>query len=175
MELTTYVETLRHELSVAAEAAGEDARALAERLTAAIDSATRLVLLEALSAAAEEITSELAPGSVDVRLRGRNPRFVVTPPPTEESFDDTTEVPGSGPTAPPEILTDANEGGTARINLRLPESLKTRAEEAAGREGLSVNAWLVRAVATVLESADRHDQSHRPAPRGGQRYTGWVR
>ena len=175
MDLNSYVDTLRYELAVAAAAAGEDARALAERLTAPLDSAARLVLLEALSAAADEITRELAPGSVDVRLRGRNPSFVVTPPPTEESFDDTTEVPGSGPTAPPEILTDANEGGTARINLRLPESLKTRAEEAAGREGLSVNAWLVRAVATVLDSADRSGHLRRPTPRSGQRYTGWVR
>jgi HicB family len=176
MELTPYVETLRHELSVAAEAAGEDARALAERLTAAIDSSTRLVLLEALSAAADEMTRELAPGSVEVRLRGRDPSFVVTPPPTEESFDNMTDVPPADTTAPsgdPGIGIDA-QGGTARINLRLPESLKQRAEEAAGQEGLSVNAWLVRAVASVLESADRQVPSRRPTPRGGQHYTGWV-
>ncbi len=92
MDLTSYVATLQNELAVAAGAADEDARALAERLTASLDSATRLVLLEALSAAADEITRELAPGSVEVRLRGRNPSFVVTPPPTEESFDDTTDV-----------------------------------------------------------------------------------
>ena len=175
MDLTQYVETLQHELSVAAAAAGEDARALAERLTAPLDAATRLVLLEALSAAADEITSELAPGSVDVRLRGRNPSFVVMPPPTEESFDDATDLPHGGSGAPPEIPTDAGEGGTARINLRLPDSLKLRAEEAAGREGQSVNAWLVRAVAAVLESADRDDSPRRRSPRGGQRYSGWVR
>ena len=175
MDITSYVATLQNELSVAAAAAGEDARALAERLTAPLDSATRLVLLEALSAAADEITSELAPGSVEVRLRGRNPAFVVTPPPTEESFEDATDVPRSGLATPPEVRSDATEGGTSRINLRLPESLKTRAKEAAGQEGLSVNAWLVRAVASVLESADRGDHSHRPAPRGGQSYTGWVR
>ena len=176
MELTPYVETLRHELSVAAEAAGEDAPALAERLTAPLDSSTRLVLLEALSAAADEITRELAPGSVDVRLRGRNPSFVVTPPPTEESFEDTTDVPPSGAEPHPaaEIRAETTEGATLRINLRLPESLKLRAEEAASQEGLSVNAWLVRAVASVLESADRQSPSRRPAPRGGQRYTGWV-
>ena len=174
MDLTAYVDTLRHELAVAAGAAGEDARALAERLTAPLDSVARLVLLEALSAAADEITRELAPGSVDVRLRGRNPSFVVTPPPTEESFDDTTDVPHGGSASPPEIRIDAEEGATSRINLRLPEALKTRAEEAAGREGLSVNAWLVRAVAAVLETDDPGGHTRRRAPRGGQRYTGWV-
>ena len=176
MELTPYVETLRHELSVAAEAAGKDARALAERLTAPLDSSTRLVLFEALSAAADEITRDLAPGSVEVRLRGRNPSFVVTPAPTEESFEDTTDVPPSmvEPHPAAEIRAEATEGATSRINLRLPESLKLRAEEAASREGLSVNGWLVRAVASVLDSADRQAPSRRPTPRGGQRYTGWV-
>jgi len=182
MDLTSYVDTLRHELAVAAGAAGEDARALAERLTGPLDSATRLVLLEALSEAADEITRELAPGSVDVRLRGRNPSFVVTPPPTEESFDDTTDVLDSGsaalatdPRPTPEIRTDPNGGGTSRINLRLPDSLKLRAEEAAGQEGLSVNAWLVRSVAAALESDAHGRHSRRRSPRGGQRYTGWVR
>jgi HicB family len=171
MDLTSYVATIQHELSVAAGAAGEDARALAERLTAPLDSAARLVLLEALSAAADEITRELAPGSVEVRLRGRDPSFVVTAPPTEESFEDTVAVPQS---PAPEIRTDTSDA-TSRINLRLPETLKVRVEEAAGQEGLSVNAWLVRAVSSVLESADRDGPSRRRSPRAGERYTGWVR
>jgi hypothetical protein len=180
MDLTSYVATLQNELSVAAGAGGGDTRALAERLTASLDSATRLVLLEALAAAADEITRELAPGSVEVRLRGRDPSFVVTPPPTEESFDDTTDVVHSGSWAhathprPSDVLPDTDEG-TSRINLRLPDSLKLRAEEAAGREGLSVNAWLVRAVVAVLESSDSNDASRRRSPRAGERYTGWVR
>jgi HicB family len=181
MDLTSYVATLQNELSIAAGTAGEDTRVLAERLTASLDSAARLVLLEALSAAADEITRELAPGSVEVRLRGRNPSFVVTPPPTEESFDDTTDVfhSGSGsratdPRPSSEDQPDTDEG-TSRINLRLPDSLKLRAEEAAGREGLSVNAWLVRAVVAVLESSDSNDPSRRRSPRAGERYTGWVR
>lgn len=81
MDLMPYVENLRRELAVAAEAGGPDARALAERLTGALESAARLTLLEALSAAADEITSDLAPGSVEVRLRGGDPAFVVTPQP----------------------------------------------------------------------------------------------
>jgi hypothetical protein len=171
MELDRYVERLQRELQTAAQAGGDDARALADRLLAPLDSATRLILLEAMAAAADEITRDLAPGSVEVRLRGLNPSFVVTPPPTEESFAET-----GGDRAPaPAVRTDSDEGGTSRINLRLPDSLKQRAEEAAEREGLSVNAWLVRAVATALEPEDREGGSRRSGQRGRQSYTGWVR
>jgi hypothetical protein len=170
MELAPYVESLRHELLVAAEAGGEDARALAERLTAPLDSATRLMLLEAIAAATDEITRDLAPGSVEVRLHGRNPSFVVTLPPTEEAFEDTADPRSSVPT----IRAEGDEGGTSRINLRLPDSLKLRAEEAADKEGLSVNSWLVRAVAAAVDPDNREGQSRRVA-RGRQSYTGWVR
>ena len=79
MDLTPYVENLRRELAVAAEAGGEEARALAERLTAPLESGIRLTLLDALSAAADEITRELAPASVELRLRGGEPEFVASP------------------------------------------------------------------------------------------------
>src|SRR5438132_3758208 len=82
MELERYVNGLREQLAVAAAAGGEEARALAERLTAPLDAAVRLMLLEALSVAAAEITRELAPGSVDLRLRGGDPEFVVSVPPS---------------------------------------------------------------------------------------------
>jgi hypothetical protein len=167
MELTPYVDNLRHELLVAAEAGGDEARALAERLVTPLDSAARLVLLEAMTAAADEITRDLAPGSVEVRLRGRNPSFVVTLPPADEAFGEAKE---SRPPAPT-IRAEGDEGGTSRINLRLPDSLKARAEEAAEKEGLSVNAWLVRAVAAALEPED----TRRSAARGKQSYSGWVR
>ena len=167
MDLGTYVDRLRYELGVAAETSGEEARALAERLVAPLESTTRLVLLEALSAAADEITRELAPGSVDVRLRGREPTFVVTRPPGEESFEET-----AGPVEPPAPVLESDDGATSRINLRLPDSLKARVEEAAGRQRLSVNAWLVRAAAAALEPDD--GTPVRRSPRG-QRYSGWVR
>jgi HicB family len=171
IDLTPYVDDLRHELAVAAEAGGEDARALAERLTAPLEAAARLVLLAALSAAADEITRDLAPGSVDVRLRGLEPDFVVTPPPADAGSEDVaTSATGIGPPAPP--LGD--EGATSRINLRLPEPLKLRIEEAAAREGLSVNAWLVRTVAAALQPDDRGRGAGR-RPSGERRYTGWVR
>lgn len=171
MDLTPYVNDLRHELAVAAEAGGEDARALAERLTAPLESAVRLVLLDALSAAAADITRDLAPGSVDLRLRGREPSFVVSPPPADHLPEEPdTSTPGAPP-APP----DGEEGAMARISFRLAEHLKARIEEAAGQAGLSVNTWLVRAAAAALESEDRGRRSPGRAPRGGQRYSGWVR
>src|SRR2546423_11110557 len=127
MDWTSKVDTLRHELAVAAEAGGDDARALAERLTAPLDSAVRLVLLDALSTAAAEITRDLAPGSVDLRLRGREPSFVVTPPPVER----WTEEPSSAATmTPPVAPSDAEDDTTARINFRLPEHLQARIEPA---------------------------------------------
>ena len=173
MDLTPYVSNLRQELAVAADAGGEDARALAERLTAPLDSAVRLVLLDALSAAAAEITRDLAPGSVDLRLRGREPSFVVTPPPAEQPFDE----PGPPPAdVPPRATPEGEEGAAARISFRLTEHLKGRIEEAAAQAGLSVNAWLVRAASAALESGDRDRRSSdRRASWGGQRYTGWVR
>jgi Mobilization protein NikA len=169
MDLTQYVSGLRHELAVAAEAGGDDARALAERLTAPLESAVWLVLLDALSSAAAEITRDLAPGSVDLRLRGREPTFVVTPPAAEPAFGEPA-IPAAAPPAVPE----GEEGATARISFRLTEHLKSRIEEAAGQAGLSVNAWLVRAAAGALESGEPGGQPSRRVPWGGQHYTGWV-
>jgi hypothetical protein len=174
MDLAQYVNDLQHQLDVAAEAGGEQARALAERLTAPLESATRLVLLEALSAAASEITRDLAPGSVDVRLRGRDPEFVVTPAPVSAAFEDVADTrPETALSSSQTVADDVDEGGTSRTTLRLPEQVKVRMEEAAAREGLSVNAWLVRTVGAALEPKIRRPAQH--APRGGDRYTGWVR
>ncbi|MFF8831903.1 hypothetical protein [Streptomyces sp. NPDC015131] len=182
MDLTPYVEHLRQELAVAAGAGGDDARALAERLTAPLESATRLALLNALSAAMDEVTQDLAPGSVDVRLRGLDPEFVVTPPPVHVAYEDGGHHPVAPPAArpaeapaAPDRVAEGAEGGTARINFRLPAHLKSRVEDAAGQEGLSVNAWLVRAVTAALEPGAA-DQG--PAPsrhRRPQGFTGWVR
>jgi hypothetical protein len=167
MDLTPYVENLRHEHAVAADAGGAEGRALAERLTAPLESAIRLMLLDALSAAADEITLELAPGSVELRLRAGEPDFVVTQAPVDEPDDSSTEA--QRPLAPPE----GDEGATARINLRLPENLKAGVEQAASRERLSVNAWLVRAVAGAL--ARGGDPGRPRGGRVGQTHTGWVR
>ena len=172
MDLTPYVASLRHELAVAADAGGEDARALAERLTAPLESATRLVLLDALSAAAAEITRDLAPGSVDLRLRGREPTFVVTPPPADRPFEEPAPLAADVPLpATPE----GEEGTVARISFRLTEHLKGRIEEAAAQAGLSVNAWLVRAAGAAVDRRGPGAPRAVRVPHGAQRYTGWAR
>ncbi|MBO3746928.1 toxin-antitoxin system HicB family antitoxin [Streptosporangiaceae bacterium NEAU-GS5] len=178
MDLAPYVDQLRRELAIAAGAGGEEARALAERLAATLESAARLALLEALSAAADEITQDLAPGSVEVRLRGRDPDFVVTSPPrSARPFEETSEIgQADRAPAPPPPPPDVDEGGTSRISLRVPEQLKPRIEEAAAREGLSVNSWLVRAVAAALDPGDASRRSgRRPAQQTGNSFSGWVR
>jgi hypothetical protein len=164
MNLELYVENLNRQLAVAAEAGGDEARALAERLVAPLEAAIRLTLQDALAAAVEEITTELAPGSVQLRLRGRDPEFVVTPPPADPSADDR-----------PPAFPEGDEGTMSRINLRMPDHLKARIEQAAASEGLSVNAWLVRAAAAALERTGPSRRHERRASQGAQRYTGWAR
>ena len=146
MNLTPYVESLRREL----EAAGDNGG----------DAAIRLTFLELLSAASDEITRELAPGSAEVRLRGGEPDFVIALPPADE--------PAEASPAPP--LIEGDDSAMTRINLRLPEPLKAGIEQAAARERLSVNAWLVRAAGAALDGPPAR-------PRGGhvgQSFTGWV-
>jgi hypothetical protein len=173
MELEPYVATLRQEFALAAEAAGDEAMAVAERLIVPLESSMRLALLEALSAAADEITRDLAPGSVHVRLQGREPRFVVTPAPAEV-FAEAGPLPSSAalPAAP-----EGDDGAVSRINFRLAQHLKDRIEQAADRSGLSVNGWLVRAAAAALETdaAIGSPAAPRRATAGGQHFTGWIR
>ncbi|GAB2495787.1 toxin-antitoxin system HicB family antitoxin [Promicromonospora xylanilytica] len=175
MDLTRHVDELQRQLSTAAAAGGDDARELAGRLTAPLDAAARLVLLEALSAAAGEISAELAPGSVDVRLRGGEPEFVVAVPAATPA---PVAAPAAAPAPAPQATTsaDTDAGATTRTTLRLPDHLKAQAEAAAAREGVSVNTWLVRAVAAALDQPTGRPE---PQPRPGQpatnRLTGWVR
>lgn len=177
MDLTPYVSNLGREFATLAEAGGEEARALVERLTGSLESAIRMTLLDALSAAADEITRDLAPGSVELRLRGRDPNFVVTSPPAEPLGPAAGDAAPTVGGAPESDLLMAEDGPAARINVRMPEQLKAAVEEAAAKEGRSVNAWLVRAAAAAVQRSDR-DQ--RPEPPGAgkrtpQRFTGWVR
>ncbi|MCX4967555.1 type II toxin-antitoxin system HicB family antitoxin [Streptomyces sp. NBC_00654] len=173
MDLTPYIDNLRRELAVAAEAGGDEARELAERLTAPLESATRLAMLNVLSAATDEITRELAPGSVDVRLRGLDPDFVVTRPPTDGAAPAEPASPVESLNAPAPVQAEGDDGGTARVNLRLPAHLKARAEEAATHEGLSLNAWLVRAVSAAVDGGTRTRTTEK-ARTIGQSFTGWV-
>ncbi|WP_449386253.1 histidine kinase [Cellulomonas soli] len=180
MELTHYVDDLQDRLATAADLAGEDARQLVQRLTSPLDAAIRLVLLDALSAAAGEISAELAPGWVDVRLRGGSPEFVVAAPAQAPA----EPVAPSAPTAPalpaldlPGASDDADAGTTTRTTLRLPDHLKTQVEVAAARSGISVNTWLVRAVAAALEQTTGRPAAapHTEQRATSRRQTGWVR
>lgn len=182
MDLRLYIENIQEQLAVAAEAGGDDARALAERLIAPLDAAIRLALQDLLAAAVEEITTELAPGSVELRLRGRDPEFVVTLPPGETSAEDLSERDqDDGPDrwraahASPRAPGDADDGAMSRINLRMPDHLKARIEQAAGSEALSVNAWLVRAATAALERSELDARPELRGPRSRQRYAGWAR
>ena len=158
MELMPFVDTLRRDLAAAGEAASADVRDAVERLSYALEPSARLVLLDALGTAAAEVSAQLPTGVVEVRLRGRDAVLVVDDPGTPMS--------AAAPAAP---VSESDEG-LSRISFRLPESLKARIEAAAAADGLSVNAWLVRAVSRTLDG---------PAPgvsiRVGRHVSGWMR
>ena len=159
MDLTPFVESLRRDLTAAAAAGTDETRRTADLLAAALDPATRLAILDALSTAAADVTAALDGVMVEVRMNGREPRISVdTLQPDAEPEPDTT------------TPADESDGGTARITLRLPESVKARAEEAANRAGVSVNSWLVRAVTRALDGPPP-DQGGRP----GRRLVGYAR
>ncbi|RAX50606.1 histidine kinase [Arthrobacter sp. AQ5-05] len=171
VNISRYVKNLQNQLSAAAQASGDEAQAVAERLAPTLDASVRLLLLEVLSDAAAEITTDLAPGSVDVRLRGADPEFVVTAPPSA-SPDSADHESSPAESSLPEPGQDADPA-TARLTLRLPEGLKTQVEAAAAREGLSVNTWLVRAVSATLNTPP--GAPAQPQKNSGHRFTGWVR
>jgi predicted transcriptional regulator len=162
MDLGQYVTDLQRQLVDAAASGSEQTRDAAEQLVNALDAATRLVLLDALSAAVGEITRDLAPGSVDLRLRGREVEFVVSAPAAEAEMDDAAAAP-----------LDLDDASTSRTTLRLPDALKTRVDEAAAADGLSVNTWLVRAVAAALQPKQR--RSAQRTLRTGENFAGWAR
>jgi hypothetical protein len=166
MQLESYLEEIREHVAVAAEAAGAEAQTLADRLLAPLDAAVQLALQHALADAADEITTELAPTSVELRVRGRELAFVVTSPPPDPSVDEQS--------APSDAAPDDDGGEMARINLRMPEQLKARVDQAADAQRLSTNAWLVRAAAAALERADPPIPHSHPT-RGAQRYRGWAK
>ncbi|GCD90468.1 pilus assembly protein HicB [Nocardioides sp. LS1] len=181
MDITPYIDSLRRDLVAAAEAAGPETRQAAERLTFALDPSARLALMEAVSQAAAEITAEMPSGGVDVRLNGRELDFVVQSAPLAAPAP-------PAPPAPPSAEEMEEEGGVARITLRMPESVKTKAEELAARSGHSLNTWLVNVVrAATREGAINVDIDLSSIPffgggndpfsgknRGNRRMTGWI-
>jgi hypothetical protein len=168
MDLSEYAESLRRELTSITRFAGEDIARAAEMLSETLDSSVRLALLDVLSAAADEITASLDGATIDVRLSGTEPQFVVT---TTRPVDDP--IAESGDTA--------EDGGSSRITLRLSEGLKTRVEASAVSAGMSVNAWLVRAISRALDGSSGGAKARPPFPpppppgRPGKRFTGFAR
>lgn len=147
MNLTIVLEGLRDDLQGVAELGDERAAQIARRLGETLTANLRLRLFDLLTQAALEVSSRLPSGHVEVRLAGQEPELVFV--------DDVGESPATG------------EELSARISLRLPESLKNAVERAADRDGISTNAWLVRAIARATEA--------RPAQTGGKRLSGYVR
>ena len=162
MELDRHIDDLQRQLLQTVASGTEETRAVAERLVGGLDAAARLVLLDVLSAAVGEITRDLAPGSVDLRLRGREVEFVVS----QQTADGGVE---GRPAAPAEV----DDVSTSRTTLRLPDAPKARVDEAAAADGVSVNAWLVRAVADALQPRPRRPAQRKP--HGGDSFTGWAR
>jgi hypothetical protein len=163
MELSPYIESLKQSLKSAAAPGGKDVTAAAALLSEALEPSARLSFLEAMSDAAAEITAALDGASVDARLHGRGIEFIVNeagPPPAA--------------TVPPDAASAGESDGTARITLRLPESLKDSVEQAASKENISVNAWLVRAIAAAVDGG--YTRSYSTAgTRPGRRFKGFAR
>lgn len=167
MDLSEYAEALRRELTSITRFASEDISRAAEMLSETLDSSVRLALLDVLSAAADEITASLDGATIDVRLTGTEPEFVVN---VTHQPDDSPADSADGP----------DEAGSARVTLRISEGLKTKVEAAAAVAGLSVNAWLVRAISRALEPQPGGPRPRPPfpppgRPGQGKRYTGFAR
>ncbi|UMG94544.1 toxin-antitoxin system HicB family antitoxin [Nocardioides sp. TF02-7] len=182
MDITPYIDSLRRDLLAAAESAGEEARQTAERLGYALDPSARLALMEAISQAAAEITAAMPAGGVDVRLNGRDLDFVVDAPAGPVP---PVPPPPPAPPAPPAPPTAPEDEGLARITLRMPESVKAKAEEAAAEAGQSLNTWLVNLVRRATSDQAIHvdvDLSSIPFggdfpfgdKRGKRHMTGWL-
>jgi len=150
MQIDGYVQALREDLARVAAVGDESTARAADLLAVALESAVGRRLLEALGEAALELNGQLQRGRVEVRFAGTDPELVYVP--DEES-------------APAE---PADEAFSARITLRLPESLKNRLEAAASVHGVSVNTWLVQVLIRTLEPR---------SPSGGssRRLTGYGR
>src|SRR5437868_776326 len=133
MQIDGYVQALRDDLARVAAVGDESTARAAELLSVALEAAAGRRLLEALGEAALELNSQLENGRVEVRFAGADPELVYVP--DEEP-------------APAE---PADEAFSARITLRLPESLKNRLEAAASIHGVSVNTWLVQVLIRTLE------------------------
>jgi hypothetical protein len=138
MDLARHVTAVQSDLAAAAALGGDEVGEAGRRLAEAASASLQLRLLDLLSEAALGLNAQLPDGHVELRLAGRDPELVFVAGAAVES--------------------DASEGAPeydARITLRLPEGLKAAAEAAADREGISTNAWIVRALKRELDARPR--------------------
>ena len=151
MEMAQFLESLENDLDRIASVGDDQVAQAAGRLNQALRASAGMRLLEALGVAAVEVSAQLPAGHVEVRMSGQDPNFVYV----EEEQQ----------AAPQQA---ADDEASARITLRLPEGLKAHVEAAASREGVSVNAWIVRAL---------HHQVQAPVrgPRIGSRLSGFAK
>jgi len=161
MELSPYIESVRAGVVNASSLADEQTQHVAQRLGTAIESSTRLALIQALSDAAGTISAELAPSSVELRMVGQDPEFVVSLQTGEA--EPTLLMPE--PESASEETAEAEDEPVARITLRLPQSVKARVDEVASSEGISTNAWLIRAVMDALSERSGSRPEWPPPPR----------
>lgn len=182
MDITRFVDGLRRDLTGAAEAAGPEGRAAAERILLALEPAVRLTVMEVLAQAAAEISADLPAGVVEVRLRGRDPELVVDVP-TSAPLPPAPPPPPGPPRDPAAAergeagFEPGDDEGVARITLRIPESVKARAEELANHSGHSLNAWIVNAVRAATSQRPVNvdiDLSSIPFGGSSRRMSGWV-
>lgn len=163
MDLSPYIESVRAGVVSASSLADEPTQHVAARLGTAIESSTRLALIRALSDAAGTISAELAPSSVEVRMVGSEPEFVVSIQTADA--EPTLLMPESEHAGEDAATTsDVEDEPVARISLRLPQSVKTRVDEIASAEGISTNAWLIRAVMDALSERSSGPASEWPQP-----------
>ncbi len=161
LDLTPYIASVEDSLAAAAAAGDQGTQRTATALTAALEPATRLAIMNALSDLALEVTENLGDRLVELRLEGGEVRVSVTPALGlhEQDREEASEPAETG-------------GEPSRITLRLAESLKADAERSAALQGISLNSWLTRAIQASLGRGSKHS-GHPPEPQG-QRLRGWV-
>ena len=134
MQIDGYVQALREDLARVAAVGDESTARAAGLLAVALEASLGRRLQEALAEAALELSAQLDSGRVEVRIAGGDPELVYV---RDEEAAAATE--------------PADEAFSARITLRLPESLKARVDAAAALHGVSVNTWLVQVLTRTLE------------------------
>ena len=145
--MSLVVDGLRSDVVAVGELGDETVAVVAERIADVLGRSMPGRILDVLSDAAAELTATLPDGRVDIRVAG-------------DDVDLTYVEDGPAPTG-------EGDEQSARITLRLGEGLKSRIEDGAAAEGVSVNTFIVRA----LERGPSSNRSR--GARAGNRLRGY--